>query len=231
MKKMIPLLILLLIALLIFGCDKEKIVTTTETVKEIEYIESPPDTITITDTIFRTDTTVTNSSDTVYLTETEYIHDTVIVTETVVDTINTIHNIYDTITVIVTVVDTVEVPTSTPNEINAYSAMQYHTDPAVLELINAEFGYTDGWVLYLSNFQNDVANPSTGVFEFYGVIDYWTADFSGYYPLEYYWRVSFTGGDPTNPLNWQLSDPPTAVNGKNSGLQIIQNHSSSVMNR
>jgi len=64
------------------------------------------------------------------------------------------------------------------------------------------------------------SSPSTGVYDFYGYIDYWTPDWSGYYLLEYYWRMTYLGGDPTDPNNWRLSDPPAGASGRDSGLKL-----------
>ena len=220
MRKYLPILVLLIFVIGMYGCDKEKIVTTTEIIKEVEYVEIPPDTVFVTDTVQsvvdQTDTLIIH--DTLFQTNT--IYDTVVVTEQITDTVIQVQNNYDTVTVTVTVVDTVEVTNNTPNEYYAYSAMQYHSDPAVIEFINADYGYTDGWILYLSSFMNEVSSPSAGVYDFYGTIDYWTPDWSGYLPIEYGWRLSYSGGDPSNPQNWQMSSPPGAVDGKSGGIKI-----------
>ena len=47
MKRTLFLLAAILILLMVYGCDKEKIVTNTEIVKETEYIQSDPDTKTL----------------------------------------------------------------------------------------------------------------------------------------------------------------------------------------
>ncbi len=230
MRKFLPFLTLLFFMSILYGCDKEKIVTTTETVRETEYIELPPDTVLIADPLFLTDSVIVNNSDTVTLfvniTDTLTTFDTLFITNTLTDTVTITQNFYDTVTV--TVTDTVIQNNVTPDEYYAYSALQSHTDPAVLQFINTEFGLTDGWIFYLSSFQHNITNPSAGVYDFYGYIDYWTPDWSSYYPLEYAWRVTFTGGDASNPQNWTLTDPPVVVSGKNSGITLSKDRVISV---
>ena len=215
MRKFLLFFTVMLLVVAAVGCDKEKIVTTTETITEIEYITTPPDTVTVThtDTVFQnggTDTvTITiTETDTVFQTNTIYVTDTVTVTNTVY------------------VTDTVETTSNTPNEFYAYTAMQYHSDPEVLAFINAEFGIADGWVLYLSTYQSLVENPGAGIYDFWGFIDYWTPDYTGYYPIEYGWRITYNGGDPSNPNNWTLSEPPASGVSSNQGLKISKKHSS-----
>lgn len=237
MRKFIPLLTILFFLSTMYGCDKEKIITTTETISEVEYVELPPDTVLIADTLYLSDSIVINNTDTLYInttdtlninntdtlvintTDTFTVYDTTQITHYSVDTVEIVHNFYDTVTVTVTVTDTVT--QNNPDAYYAYSALQYHTNPGVLQFINAEFGLTDGWIFYLTSFQNEITNPSPGVYDYYGYIDYWTPDWSSYYPLEYYWRVTFTGGDPSNPQNWQLTDPPDAVNGNSGGFNLV----------
>ncbi len=224
----------------IYGCDKERIVTTTETVHETEYIELPQDTILMTDSFFvnttdtfqliSTDTFFVNTTDTFQListdtvtintTDTMTIYDTLHITHILIDTVEMYQTLYDT--VMVTVTDTVVQDNQTADEYYAYTALQFHTDPAVLQFINSEFGIAEGWIFYLSTFQNTVANPSAGVYDFTGFIDYWVPDWSSYYPLEYAWRVSFNGGDPSNPSNWSLSDPPGVVSGQDAGISLVK---------
>ena len=277
------------------GCDKERIVTTTEYIQEIEYIEHPPDTVTVHDTVALVDPhwdtisivdTVVQVSyiydtmriyDTVRLTEPYYdttilidtvyqynnvfdtmfvvdtvlkieyhyetvtivdtvyqtdpVYDTVVVADTVVtivnhydttmivDTIYQTDPVYDTVVLFDTVVtiqqfydttyivDTVG-SEANPNALMAYTAMQYYSDPMVIDAINQEFGIDDGWIFYLSIYTNEVAYPSTGVFDIYGQIDYWTPDWSAFYPFEYFWRMTYISGDPSDPRNWEMSDPP-----------------------
>ncbi len=224
MRKFLPFLTLLLMLAVIYGCDKERIVTTTETVIDTEYIELPPDTILITDSFFvnTTDTFQLISTDTVFVntTDTLTVYDTTFQTHILIDTVEIFQTLYDT--VMVTVTDTVVQNNQTADANYAYTALQFHTDPAVLQFINTEFGLADGWILYLSTFQNTVTNPSVGVYEFTGFIDYWVPDWSSYYPLEYAWRVTFNGGDPSNPSSWSLSDPPAVVNGKNAGISLVK---------
>ncbi len=221
MRKFLPYMTLLFAISILYGCDKERIVTTTETVHETEYIEMPPDTVRIADTLYLTDTNTINSTDTLFVQTT----DTVYQTNTIFDTVNIIQNIYDTVTVVQTVTDTLIQTGFVPAVSHAYSALQFKTDPEVLQYINTEFGLTDGWIFYLSSFQNDIVNPSEGVYDIYGYIDYWTPDWSSYYPLEYYYRVTYTGGDPADAANWQLTDPPATVNGSTGGITIKNNRS------
>jgi len=241
-------ILVLLVLSISTGCNKEKIVESTEYIRETEYIEQPPDTVTVHDTITQTvhyyDTTTLidtvfqtdNVFDTMIVVDTVYesdlVYDTIVVTDTLVtvvnyydttttvDTIYQIDPVYDTVVqfdTIVTVehhydttysVDTVGVSQASPVALLAYTAMQYYSDPIVLEFINQEFGETDGWIFYMSIYQNEVAYPSTGVYDFYGQIDYWTPDWSGFYPFEYYWRLTYVSGDPADPRNWGMSDPP-----------------------
>lgn len=291
------------------GCDKERIVTTTEYIEKIEYIEQPPDTVAIHDTIalieHHWDTTLivdtvvqisylydtTTIYDTVTLTEPYYdttilidtvyqtnnVFDTVFVvdtvlqieyhyeTVTVVDTVYLTDPVYDTVLVVVTdtivtvvnhydttiifdtiyqtdpvydtvilfdtvvtvqhhydtsyIVDTVEVSQASPNALMAYTALQYYSDPMVIDAINLQFGIDDGWIFYLSIYTNVVAYPSEGVFDIYGQIDYWTPDWSAFYPFEYLWRMTYISGDPSDPRNWVMSNPPGAVaNGRPTGV-------------
>lgn len=243
MRKLLPFITFILCISILYGCDKEKILTTTETVHDTEYVELPPDTVliadtlylsdsvevNITDTLFLTDSIIVNNTDTVVFntTDTLTVYDTIIETQVLVDTVEINHNIYDTVTV--TVIDTVIQNNVTPDASYAYSALQYQTDPAVIQFVNSEFGVTDGWVLYLSSFQNQVSNPSVGVYDFYGVIDYWTTDWASYYPLEYNWRVSYIGGDPSDPQNWQLTEPPTTTNGNSGGVTLVTNRASATL--
>ena len=213
--------VLVLSLTLVLGCSKEKTVTSTEYVHDIEYVETPPD------TVFRMDTVVTHDSVLVYAVDTVVQFDTTI--QTVVDTVIQVHNVIDTVVTVeqhydtVTITDTVLTAQCTPNEHFAFAALQHYTDPLVIELVYEEFGLTDGWVLYLSEFQSDVTVQSSNVYDIYGVIDYWTTDWSAYYPLEYYWRVSFLGGDPANVENWELTEPPSSASaGSQPGLRILE---------
>ncbi len=193
--------LLLLIAALLgaTGCDKQKVVESY--IHDTQYVEQPPDTVFMVDTVFNNDSVVINHTDTVLM------HDTVVQTN------------YDTVTVYQT--DTVMTTENNPNEYLAFSALQYHCDPLVIDLVNSEFGLTDGWIFYLSAFQIDLTKQSATTYDIYGYINYWTTDWSGYYPIEYYWRLTYTGGDPADPDNWNLDDPPAAVSGHTPGVKIV----------
>lgn len=256
MKRNASLLMIIVIFLLLWavsGCDKERIVESTEYVQEIEYIYLPPDTIVQTDTVFNSDTSVVYFIDTAFVFDTViqvynnydtvsvYVYDTVSTVQNhydttyIIDTVSTVYNHYDTTYLIdtvlqvinnydtVTIIDTVQTTSNAANEHTALGALEYYSDPIVIEAINAEFGYTDGWILYLSTYQVALDNPTANVFDVYGYIDYWAPDWSGYYTFEYLWRLTYTGGDPAVPTNWQMTEPPTAVSGHQPGLNVIQN--------
>jgi hypothetical protein len=199
------LLLTMMVFLVVAGCDKEKIVETTEYIHDVEYVELPADTVFVNDSVHTTDTLI--------------LYDTVVQVEQVFDTVF----VHDTVTNVI--VDTVLNNQCTPNEFLAMGALEYYTDPLVLEFINAEFGYSDGWIFYLSAFQSEFTKQSANVFDLYGYIDYWTPDWSGFYALEYYWRLTFTGGDPANPNNWQMSEPPGGVSGYQNGVSLTQDPS------
>jgi hypothetical protein len=237
MNRKILFLILIGIAAVLLtaaGCDKEKIVESTEIVKETQYIQLPPDTIVRVDTVFRRDS--------VTVRDTVIIHDTIIQpsgsvdTVTVIDTVIRVVNHYDTIVTIDTVVtiqhhydttiviDTVVNSECGPNAFFATTALQYHTDPLVIDFINQEFGYDDGWVFYLSAWQSGYAVQSSKVYDIYGYIDYWTPEWDGYYTLEYYWRMTYVSGDPANPDNWRMTEPPStamATTHHQAGLRLV----------
>lgn len=191
------------------GCDKEKIVESTEIVKETEYIALPPDTVFQTDTVFVNDSVAVHTTDTII--QVNYIYDTTIV----YDTTTTVQNHYDTITV--TVIDTVMTGQCDPSEYTAMGALQYHCDPLVMQMILWEFGLTDGWIYYLTSNQLEFTQQSATVYDIYGYIDYWNANWTGYYPLEFNWRMTFTGSDPSDPTHWSMSEPSAA----SPGLRII----------
>jgi hypothetical protein len=230
------------VVLITTGCEKEKIVETTEYIQETEYIELPPDTVRLVDTILSHDSVFVHQVDTViqYDTVTQTtvdtviqvttVHDTIIVIDTIVqvdyvydtlfvhDTIVTVEHHYDT----VTVTDTVQIVRCDPNEHFAFAALQYHTNPLVLDLVLQEFGLVGGWIFYLTEYQVDLVNPSAGVYDIYGYVNYWMTDWSGYYPLEYYWRLVYSGGDPADPANWQMTEPPSgASSAHRSGLRLL----------
>jgi len=208
------------------GCDKEKIVESTEIIKETEYIALPPDTVILTDTVFINDSVNVHTTDTVVIIDTiiqtNTVYDTV--TVTVHDTTITIQYQYDTITV--TVTDTIMTGQCDPDEYTAMGALQHHCDPLVMQLILQEFGLTEGWIYYLSSNQLAFTQPSATVYDIYGYIEYWTVDWSGYYPLEFNWRLTFTGSDPTDPNHWTMSEPPVA----SPGLKIVPRTTDAQMN-
>lgn len=197
--------------LAVVACDKERIVESTEYVKDIEYVEADPDTVWLTDTLLVGDTSSVHSIDTVM------IHDTVVQTNTVYDTVETMVHHYDT--TVINSVDTVTQMQCNPNEDFAISAMQFYGDSEVLAFINAEFGIADGWVFYLSSFQVDLAESGSGQYDIYGYIDYWTPEWDNFYALEFYWRLNYNGGDPSNPVNWTMTDAPAST-GKTPGVTL-----------
>jgi len=201
--------LLLLIAALVgaAGCDKEKIVQSTEYVHDTQYVEQPPDTVFQVDTVYNNDSVIVNHTDTLT------VHDTVVQVNYVHDTVT----VYQTDTVLTTQCD--------PNEYLAFSALQYYCDPLVIQFINNEFGLTDGWIFYLSAFQVELTTQSASTYDIYGYIDYWTPDWSGYYPIEYYWRLTYTGGDPADPESWRLDDPPANAPNHTPGIKISEDAS------
>ena len=72
-----------------------------------------------------------------------------------------------------------------------------------------------------STFQLDLTKTSSDIYDIYGFIDYWTPDWSGFYALEFYWRMTYKGGDPADPLNWELSEPATSPGNLQPGLKVI----------
>lgn len=196
------LIAVIAVFLTVAGCDKEKIVESTEYVHNTEYVELPPDTVLLVDTVFTSDSVF--NTDTVV--QVDYVYDTV--------------HVYDTVTNVIT--DTVLMNQCTPNEYLALAALQHYSDPLVMELINQEFNLTDGWIFYLSALQLDLTKHSPEVYDIYGYIDYWTVDWSGFYPLEFYWRLTYSGGDPADPNNWNMSDPPGGAPGYQPGIKMVQ---------
>lgn len=196
---------------LVSGCESEKIVESTEYIEKIEYVQLEPDTVLLVDSIIVYDSTTVHSIDTVYRTDTvtqrEYVYDTVVQREYFYDTTH--------------MVDTVLQAQCTPNEHLAFAAMEYYSDSEVLAFVNANYGISDGWVLYLSPFQVNKAAPSAATYQFAGVIDYWTPDWSEYLAIEFAWQITHTGGDPADPLNWRLEEPSGASNGRTPGLSFI----------
>ena len=238
-----------LILLTMAACDKEKIVESTEYVHDIEYVNLPGDTVLHVDTVYLGDSSVVYANDTVFVFDTifqtqpvfdtTYIHDTITTvqhhydTTLIVDTIVQMRYENDTVLIVDTivhvqhhydttvVVDTVQVAQCAPNEYLAISALQYYSDQLVIDAIYQEYGYTDGWILYLSNFQLDVARQSADTYDIYGLIDYWAPDWSGFCPFEFFWRMTHTGGDPADPNNWQMSEPPGYAPAHEPGLNRI----------
>lgn len=202
------------IFLIVSGCTKEKIVESTEYIEHTEYIELPGDTVYQVDSIYVNDSITVYVSDTLYIYDTletiQYIYDTVMV----YDTVEVVQYYYDT----TVVTDTVLTIQCAPNEDFAISAMQYYSDPLVIALVNAEFGYTGGWIFYLSSYQINLIKRSNDVYDIYGYIDYWTPNWLGYYPLEFNWRVTYLAGDPSDPNNWRMSEPVGVSIGHQPGI-------------
>lgn len=211
----IAAMLLCLVLLVVASCDKERIVDSKEYIHDTQYIQLPPDTVWQRDTIRIADSVVVHDVDTVVQVNT--VHDTVRITSIIHDTVVTVHNFFDTIIVRDTVVKT----QCSPTLATAINALQYHTNPLVFELVQSEFGLTDGWVYYLTTFQVDAVPASSTVFDIYGYLDYWAQDFSGYYPIEYFWRVTYLGGDPSNPSNWQMTEPPASAPERQPGVKAI----------
>jgi hypothetical protein len=193
-------LLALSIFLIINGCDKEKIVESTEYIHE--YVEVPGDTVFQVDTVYASDSLYT--VDTLIVTETEYVYDTVTEYQTIYDT--------------TFITDTVVNGEGGPNEFLAMTALEYYCDDLVMEVIYTELGYTDGWIFYLSSFQLDLTTQSSTVYDLYGFIDYWKGDWSDFAAFEYYWRMVYNGGDPTDPNNWTMTEPASPTSGHNPGL-------------
>jgi len=213
-----------LLVLLATGCDKERIVESTEYIHDVEYIQLPPDTIIHFDTVVVNDSVTVHDVDTVVIRDTvvqvDHVYDTVVVNHTVTvhDTVVTVQHHYDTTVVI----DTVVTQQCTPNQNLAYAALEKYCDSLVIAFINQEFGYTDGWVFYLSVHQSAVTRRSASVYDIGGYIDYWTPDWSGYYPLEFNWRMTYTSGDPANPSNWDISEPPVGAPSEHApGIRLV----------
>lgn len=211
-----------LVLMVLSGCEREKIVENTEIVRDIEYVKLPPDTIRMIDTVTIGDSVMIIETDTVWqfdtVVVTNDVHDTVMIHDTTIvyDTVTTIQHHYDT----TVMVDTVLVSQCEPNEYLAMSALEYYSNPQVFDYIYQEFGFEGGWAFYLSDFQVDLTIQSDDVYDIYGMIDYWTPDWSSYCPFEYFWRMTYLGGDPADPRNWQMTEPPTPVAGHQPGIRV-----------
>jgi hypothetical protein len=120
--------------------------------------------------------------------------------------------------------DTVYTAQCTASQQLAVDAMISQADPLILEFLLQEVGENDGWVFHLSPSQMDISQVSSTVWDIYSLVDYWAADFSGYYQIEMLWRLTFDGGDASNPNNWTLSDNAAAAPfkpGINPSMKII----------
>jgi len=205
------------------GCDKEKIVDSTEYIHEVEYIQLPPDTVFSVDTVHHYDSSSVTQTDTVFVTDTviqvQVDPDTVIIHDTVINTTTVI--VHDTVVTIQHHYDTVTVTSFAPNAYLAYTACEDYSDEMVIEYIYENFGYDDGWVFYLSAHQSEISQVSSSTYDIYGYIDYWTPEFDGYYALEYYWRMIYTGGDPSNSANWTINEVPGSASSHQPGLRVI----------
>lgn len=203
--------------LLVAGCTKERIVESTSIIHDIEYIELPPDTVILVDTVISIDSVTVHTIDTVQIYDTViselYFYDTLILTDTVFTEVY----FYDTLIL----TDTVRTVQWEPSDGLAFTALQNYGNPLVIQFINQEFGYNDGWIFYLSVTQLDLVEESSQIYDIYGFIDYWTPDWSLYYPLEFYWRLTYTGGDPTVITNWQMGVPPAGSSINSPGLKLI----------
>jgi hypothetical protein len=168
------------IVLALAACSKERIVESTEYIKDVEYVQLPGDTVL----------------------QIQYIHDTIRVADTV------------------RLIDTVAGSGGGPNAFLAIAALHYYCDAQVLDFAEQEFGLTDGWIFYLSTFQLQATVQSSSVYDLYGYIDFWAPDWSGYYPLEFNWRLTFQGGDAAALDNWVMTEPPAAA-GRTPGLRQV----------
>jgi hypothetical protein len=217
MKRLVVTGIILALApvvVFLTGCDKEKIVTSTEYVHDTKYIELPGDTVFRIDTLYHSDSVLVHDVDTIR------IHDTIRTTIYVHDTVVTVHNHYDTITV--TRTDTVFQNQYSAGADLAVAALQNQTTPMVFDFIAQEFSLSGGWVMYLASEQMDIAHPSANIYDIYGYLEYWTTDWASYYPMEFYWRLTYTGGDPADLNNWEMSEPPTPVANHQPGISPFQ---------
>lgn len=184
----ITALLLIVISTLMVVSGCDKERIVESTIHETEYIELPPDTVFQVDTVYTTDSITIHATDTVTQFDTVFIHDTVLNNQ------------------------------CEPNEYLALIALQYYSDPIVFDYINTHYGISGGWVLYLSAFQTQLTQKSAGVYDIYGYIDYWTPEWDGFEAFEYYWRMTYTGGDPADPNNWDISEPPAMVSGVRPGV-------------
>lgn len=187
------------------GCNKERIVQSTEYVHDIQYIESPPDTVIVRDTVFHSDSVVVHTKDTIRIT------DTLRITNTVHDTVRITSIVHDTVRITTVVHDTVLKAQCNASPQMAVDAMISLSDPLILEFLMQQIGQNDGWVFHLSPSQIDITQASSTVWDIYSLVDYWAADFSGYYQIEMLWRMTFTGGDASNPNNWTIADVPAST--------------------
>ncbi len=237
------LLLTLAIVIMTAGCNKEKIVEDTQYVHDIEYVTLPPDTIIHFDTVRVKDSVTLHDTDTIIVRDTviqnHTVHDTVVVNHTVYDTVVVNHTVtvHDTVTTVqhhydtVQLVDTVVTLQCNPNEQLAFSSMETYVNALVIDFINQQFGYTDGWVFYVTQAQSNVVRQSDNVYDLYGYIDYWTPDWSGYYPLEFGYRMTFSGGDPSVANNWQITEAPATGSPRQpSGIRVVPNASTTQRN-
>jgi hypothetical protein len=203
------------------GCNKERIVESTEYVHDIEYVESPPDTVFHLDTLAIRDSVEVKTTDTIRLidtvTQTNQIHDTVRITVTVHDTVVRTQYHYDTLVDVDTIIRT----QYQASAVLAIEAMQAQTTPLVFDYIAETYGLGEGWVFFLTSSQMNVTQSSTNVYDIYGYLEYYTEDWSEYYPLEFYWRITYNSGDPSNSNNWTMSDPPSTVAMHQPGMKAM----------
>ena len=174
MRKLVAAAILLLVSTAMFGCDKERIVESSEVVKDTQYIELPPDTIFVVDTVFNTDSSTTIVHDTVYQVtnhyDTVYVNHTDTVNISSVDTVTVTNTITDTVTIAETIVDTVQIQQNAPSQSLAFAALTYYSNSLVIDFINQTYGIGEGYMLYLNEFQSDISHPSANVWDIYDIV-------------------------------------------------------------
>ena len=162
-----------------------------------------------------------------YVERIEYVQlpgDTVYQTDTIFNGDTIVQTVYDTIVIF----DSTQATQCGPNVHLAMAAMQFYTDQFVLKLIKLQFGINGGWVLYTSNFQTDITELSPDSYVLAGDIDYWTLAWDQFYPLEFAWKLTHTGGDAADPLNWRIDEPSATGAPYHPGLRLKNSDDPSV---